>query len=48
MGQTGEVDQLKQKLKQYANYDEIKRELEIMKVSQIALFYLAQSDVSCP
>ncbi|KAH0588944.1 hypothetical protein H2248_004729 [Termitomyces sp. 'cryptogamus'] len=32
----GEVDQLKQKLKQYANYDEIKRELEIMKYVEFA------------
>ena len=30
--QTTEVDQLKSKVKQYADYDEIKRELEIMKV----------------
>ncbi|KAG6920313.1 hypothetical protein DXG01_005082 [Tephrocybe rancida] len=32
----GEVDQFKQKLKQYANYDEIKRELEIMKFVEFA------------
>ncbi|KAG6894387.1 hypothetical protein C0992_006305 [Termitomyces sp. T32_za158] len=32
----GEIDQLKQKLKQYANYDEIKRELEIMKYVEFA------------
>ncbi|KAG6866697.1 hypothetical protein C0991_011356 [Blastosporella zonata] len=32
----GEVDQLKQKMKQYANYDEIKRELEIMKFVEFA------------
>ncbi|KAG6833536.1 hypothetical protein H0H87_005187 [Tephrocybe sp. NHM501043] len=31
-----EVDQLKQKMKQYANYDEIKRELEIMKFVEFA------------
>ncbi len=30
-----EVDQLKTKLKQYSDYDEIKRELEIMKVSYV-------------
>lgn len=30
--QSGEIDQLRQKLKQYNDYDEIKRELEIMKV----------------
>ena len=30
--QTAETEQLRQKLKQYADYDEIKRELEIMKV----------------
>ncbi|KAG6867826.1 hypothetical protein C0993_010585 [Termitomyces sp. T159_Od127] len=33
---TGEVDQMKQKLKQYADYDEIKRELEIMKYVEFA------------
>lgn len=27
-----EIEQLKQRLKKYADYDEIKRELEIMKV----------------
>ncbi|KAF5380342.1 hypothetical protein D9615_004565 [Tricholomella constricta] len=32
----GEVGQLKQKLKQYSNYDEIKRELEIMKYVEFA------------
>ena len=31
-----EVDQLKLKLKQFADYDEIKRELDIMKVSTVA------------
>jgi homeobox protein cut-like len=31
--QSMEIDQLKQRLKQYGDYDEIKRELEIMKVS---------------
>jgi homeobox protein cut-like len=30
--QAAEIDQLKQRLKQYGDYDEIKRELEIMKV----------------
>lgn len=30
--QASEVDQLKQRLKRYDDYDEIKRELEIMKV----------------
>ena len=30
-----EVDQLKAKLRQYSDYDEIKRELEIMKASSI-------------
>lgn len=30
--QTTESEHLRQKLKQYADYDEIKRELEIMKV----------------
>ena len=33
--QVTEADQLRQKIKSYSNYDEIKRELEIMKVSQI-------------
>lgn len=33
MIQVAEVDNLKQRLKQYNDYDEIKRELEIMKVS---------------
>ncbi|KAG6837511.1 hypothetical protein H0H93_008436 [Arthromyces matolae] len=33
---SGDVDQLKQKLKQYSNYDEIKRELEIMKYVEFA------------
>ena len=28
-----EVEQLRSKLKQYSDYDEVKRELEIMKVS---------------
>ena len=32
VSQVAEVDQLKAKVKQYADYDEIKRELEIMKV----------------
>ncbi len=31
--QTSEIDQLRAKLKQLGDYDEIKRELEIMKVS---------------
>ncbi|KAG5648583.1 hypothetical protein DXG03_003194 [Asterophora parasitica] len=31
-----EVEQLKQKMKQYSNYDEIKRELEIMKYVEFA------------
>ncbi|KAJ7268741.1 CASP C terminal-domain-containing protein [Mycena haematopus] len=31
-----EIDQLKQRLKQYADYDEIKRELEIMKYVEFA------------
>jgi len=31
--QTAKVDSLKTKVKQYSDYDEIKRELEIMKVS---------------
>lgn len=31
-GQVEEIEQQKQKLKQYSDYDEIKRELEIMKV----------------
>lgn len=29
---TAEVDELKQRMKQFADYDEVKRELEIMKV----------------
>ena len=33
--QVAEADQLRQKLKLYSNYDEIKRELEILKVPQI-------------
>ncbi len=33
--QAAEVDQLKAKIKQYADYDEIKRELEIMKVCSL-------------
>ncbi|KAI1794075.1 CASP C terminal-domain-containing protein [Ganoderma leucocontextum] len=33
---TAEVDQLKAKVKQYADYDEIKRELEIMKYVEFA------------
>lgn len=33
---TSEIDQLKQKLKQYLDYDEIKRELEIMKYVEFA------------
>lgn len=32
--QATEIDGLKQRLKQYSDYDEIKRELEIMKVSK--------------
>ena len=32
VSQVAEVDQLKTRLKQYADYDEIKRELDIMKV----------------
>lgn len=36
--QSGEVDQLKQKSKKYSDYDEIKRELEIMKVRLRNLF----------
>ncbi|OBZ67168.1 Protein CASP [Grifola frondosa] len=32
----GEVEQLKQKLKQYGDYDELKRELEIMKYVEFA------------
>ena len=31
-GKVAEIEQLKQRLKQYDDYDEIKRELEIMKV----------------
>jgi len=31
--QAAEVEQLKSRLKQYSDYDEIKRELDIMKVS---------------
>ena len=30
--QSTEIDHLKQKVKQYGDYDEVKRELEIMKV----------------
>ena len=37
-----EITTLKQKLKQFADYDEVKRELDIMKVSCRAL-YRAQS-----
>ncbi|KAJ7217863.1 CASP C terminal-domain-containing protein [Mycena pura] len=33
---TAETDQLKQRLKQYADYDEVKRELEIMKYVEFA------------
>ncbi|KAJ7287847.1 CASP C terminal-domain-containing protein [Mycena rebaudengoi] len=33
---TAEIDQLKQRLKQYGDYDEIKRELEIMKYVEFA------------
>lgn len=33
---SGEIDQLRQKLKQYNDYDEIKRELEIMKYVEFA------------
>jgi homeobox protein cut-like len=32
--QAAEIDNLRTKVKQYADYDEIKRELEIMKVSK--------------
>lgn len=38
MLQTSDVDQLKQKLRQYQDYDEIKRELEIMKARRLFLF----------
>lgn len=34
--QAAEVEQLKLKLKQYSDYDEIKRELEIMKVRPLS------------
>jgi homeobox protein cut-like len=33
--QVAEIETLKTKVKQYSDYDEIKRELEIMKVSSI-------------
>ena len=39
-----EVDQLRQKLKQYSDYDEIKRELEIMKVRDIAVLLARLTD----
>ena len=32
IGKTREIEQLRQSLRGYADYDEIKRELEIMKV----------------
>ena len=32
MPQTSEIENLKQKIRNYGDYDEIKRELEIMKV----------------
>lgn len=35
-----EIEQLKQKLKQYHDYDEIKRELEIMKVNRVLEVFL--------
>lgn len=34
---TKEVDTYRERLKQFADYDELKRELEIMKVSSLAL-----------
>jgi len=42
------VDQLKQRLKKLSDYDEIKRELEIMKVSPgfLDLFHMAHHN-SC-
>ncbi len=33
-GQVSEVDSFRQKIKQYSDYDELKRELEIMKVDR--------------
>ena len=34
VSQAAEVDQLRHKLKRYSDYDEVKRELEIMKASE--------------
>lgn len=45
--QSAEVDQLKSKLRQYDDYDEIKRELEIMKVCGLYILILRYAQTSC-
>jgi hypothetical protein len=40
MTKAREIEQLRQTLGSYADYDEVKRELEIMKVSEINIFGL--------
>jgi homeobox protein cut-like len=42
--QTSQVSQLKQRLQSYNDYDEIKRELEIMKVLILAISRQARAD----
>lgn len=41
--QVAEIEQLKQRLKQFGDYDEIKRELEIMKVKNPMLYLSEKS-----